>query len=128
MSIYFLISANVAGILLAIYSLYLIVRIRLYVGYGVAWLILIGFGLLALNFPPLWSFLNWATGTLDAQQAWMLMILFGVVFLLIYLFVQLTILSERLTDIARHIALKEISTASPDELKPNHNDSSKTQN
>ncbi len=108
----FLFFANLAGILLAGYSLYLIVRVRLYVSYGVAWLILIGFGLTALNLPPAWQFLRWVTGTQDVQKAWALLILGGVVFLLIYLFVQMTILSERITDIARHIALGEMTGGS----------------
>lgn len=111
----FLFFANLAGLLLAGYSLYLIVRVRLYITYGVAWLLLIGFGLLSLNFPPLWTLLRWIAGTDDAQQAWMVVVLGGVIFLLIYLFVQLTILSERITDIARHIALGEITGISPDE-------------
>ncbi len=114
MSGQFLFFANLAGILLAGYSLYLIVRVRLYVSYGVAWLILIGLGLFGLNFPPFWRILQWMMGTQDIQKAWALLILGGVVFLLIYLFVQMTILSERITDIARHIALSEMTGGSPD--------------
>jgi hypothetical protein len=108
MSTTFLIFANLLALLLALYSFYLIVLVRLYVGYGVAWLLLLCLGVFALNFPPAWGFLRWVTGTQDAQQAWMVMILAGIVFLLIYLFVQMTILSQRITAITRHIALGEL--------------------
>tara|TARA_B100000315_G_C14423131_1_gene516526 strand:+ start:136 stop:510 length:375 start_codon:yes stop_codon:yes gene_type:complete len=104
----FLIFANLSALLLAIYTFYLIVRVRLYIGYGVAWLLLLGLGVFTLNFPPAWGLLRWVTGTQDAQQAWADMILAGIVFLLIYLFVQMTILSQRITAIARHIALGQL--------------------
>jgi hypothetical protein len=111
MSSTFLIFANLLSLLLVIYTFYLIVRVRLYIGYGVAWLLLLGLGAFALNFPPAWRLLRWITGTEDPQQAWAVMILAGIVFLLIYLFVQMTILSQRITSIASYIAIEKLRTS-----------------
>ncbi len=113
MSGVFLLFANAVGLLLAAYALYLVMRVRLYVGYAVAWLLLIAAGLLTLNLPPLRALLRWMAGTPDAQQAWMLLILAGVVFILVYFSVQLTILSKRTADIARHLALRETPPGPP---------------
>lgn len=103
----FLFFATLAGLLLAAYALYLVIRVRLYVGYAVAWLILIAVGLVVLNLPVFWPLLRRLAGTPDTQQAWMLLVLAGVVFILMYFSVQLTILSKRISDTARHLALRE---------------------
>ncbi|MBI3128480.1 MAG: DUF2304 family protein [Candidatus Tectomicrobia bacterium] len=109
----FLFFANLVGLLLAAYALRLVIRVRLYVGYAVAWLILIAAGLLALDLPVFWPLLRRMAGTPDTQQAWMLMVLAGVVFILVYFSVQLTILSKRISDIARHLALRETPPPRP---------------
>jgi len=116
----FLFFANLVGLLLAAYALRLVVRVRLYVGYAVAWLILIAAGLLALNLPVFWPLLRRMAGTPDTQQAWMLMVLAGVVFILVYFSVQLTILSKRISDIARHLALRETPPPRPSNEAEKH--------
>jgi hypothetical protein len=109
----FLFFANLVGLLMAAYALHLIVRVRLYVGYAVAWLILIGTGLLVLNLPVFWPLLRRLAGTEDTQQAWILMVMAGMAFILVYFSVQLTILSKRISDIARHLALRETPPPRP---------------
>lgn len=109
----FLFFSNLVGLLLAAYALHLVIRVRLYVGYAVAWLLLLAVGLLVLNLPLFWPLLRWLAGTPDTQQAWMLLILAGIVFILMYFSVQLTILSKRITDIARHLALRETPAPRP---------------
>ncbi len=118
MSRAFLFFGNLTGLMLAAYALYLVVRVRMYVGYAAAWLILIVAGLAALNLPPLWALLRWMTGAPDAQQAWILLIMAGMAFILVYFSVQLTILSKRVSDLACHIALEE----SPPERPEGKND------
>ncbi|MBI2178092.1 MAG: DUF2304 domain-containing protein [Candidatus Tectomicrobia bacterium] len=103
----FLFFATLVGLLLAAYALHLVIRVRLYVGYAVAWLILIAVGLVVLNLPVFWPLLRRLAGTPDTQQAWILLVLAGVVFILMYFSVQLTILSKRISDTARHLALRE---------------------
>ncbi|MEK6711668.1 MAG: DUF2304 family protein [Nitrospinota bacterium] len=114
----FLFFANLVGLLLAAYALHLVVRVRLYVGYAVAWLLLIAVGLLALDLPLFWPLLRWLAGTPDTQQAVILLIMAGMVFILMYFSVQLTILSKRITDIARHLALRETPPPPPGEGEP----------
>lgn len=109
----FLFFATLVGLLLAAYALYLVIRVRLYVGYAVAWLILIAVGLVVLNLPVFWPLLRRLAGTPDTQQAWMLLVLAGVVFILMYFSVQLTILSKRISDTARHLALRETPPPRP---------------
>lgn len=85
-------------------------RQRLYVGYAVIWLASILGLMILVSFPPLLSLLTRAVGALFPVSA-LSLVAFAFIFLvLIYLSVQLSILSTRLTEVARYVATRELES------------------
>ncbi len=98
------------GLCLAATILSFIRSKKLYVGYGVIWLsALAGFMLLVAT-PPLLGWLTRAVGAFFPVSA-LSLIAFALIFLvLVYFTVQLTLLSIRLTEVCRYVAMQELDT------------------
>jgi hypothetical protein len=98
-----------AGVLgLIAFVVRLTLKGRLYVGYAAMWLVCLAAGGLLLVVPPLLRYLTVAVGAIFPVSAVTLLALIGIFLVLIYFSCQLTILSNRVTAIAQHIALREV--------------------
>ena len=81
----------------------LVVRGRLYVGYGVIWLTVFGGAALIAAVPPLTVFVTRLTGAEYPASALTLVALVFIVLVLIYYSVQLSILGTRVTRVAQEL-------------------------
>ena len=86
----------------------LVIGKKLYVGYAVIWLgVLIAFGVL-VSVPPILNMFTRLAGTELTLSALILMALMLVFWALIYLSSRLSILADRVTQIAQHIGTSEL--------------------
>ena len=113
------------GILLILWTLNLVRRDRLYVGYGVALCVTIGGVLLILTIPSLLVGITGLVGAIFPASALTLLALCFIVVTLVYVLTQITVVSNRLTSAIQEIALQrakeagkirsELTTARPEQ-------------
>jgi hypothetical protein len=108
MNVQAVIAADLIIAALSLFVIILLSRGKLYVGYAVIWLMgLLGAGVLA-TVEPLRLLFTALVGALFPVSA-LTMLAFGFVFLLlIYFSVQVTLLGDRVTQLAQHIAILEL--------------------
>jgi hypothetical protein len=108
MNVQAVIAADLIIAALSLFVIILLSRGKLYVGYAVIWLMgLLGAAVLA-TVEPLRLLFTTLVGALFPVSA-LTMLAFGFVFLLlIYFSVQVTLLGDRVTQLAQHIAILEL--------------------
>ena len=84
---------------------------RLFVGYSVIWLACLAAGAMLLLVPPLLQLVTRGVGAIFPVSAVSLLALVFIFLVLIYFSCQLTILSDRVTAIAQHVALQDVGAA-----------------
>lgn len=95
------------GLVLVFWILDLVRRDRLYVGYGVV-LILSIFGvILLLSLPPLLTFMTRLVGAIFPASALTLLALCFIVFMLVYVLTQVTIVSNRIALVVQELAVRQ---------------------
>jgi hypothetical protein len=99
------------GILLILWTLNLVRRDRLYVGYGVALCVTIGGVLLILTIPSLLVGITRLVGAIFPASALTLLALCFIVVTLVYVLTQITVVSNRLTSAIQEIALQRAKEA-----------------
>jgi hypothetical protein len=99
------------GILLILWTLNLVRRDRLYVGYGVALCVTIGGVLLILTIPSLLLGITGLVGAIFPASALTLLALCFIVVTLVYVLTQITVVSNRLTSAIQEIALQRAKEA-----------------
>lgn len=105
----------IVAILIVVWVVSLVRLNKLYVGYGVIFVIAFALGVVALTFPfvgkPLASFAD-----IVARSIWLVgLVLAFIVLLLIYILSQLTILSNRLTTLVQTLAVMNARSTTPAE-------------
>ena len=99
------------GLVLVLWILDLVRRDRLYVGYGVV-LILSIFGvIMVLVLPPLLTFVTRLVGAIFPASALTLLALCFIVFMLIYVLTQVTVVSNRLAAVVQELAVQRAKEA-----------------
>jgi hypothetical protein len=95
------------AIALALWTARLVRRDRLYVGYGVIVLLILGAGIVLMSVPSGWvtGFVRWSTGTESPVVAIGIAAMLAGALLVIYMLSQLTIISNRLTTVVQELAL-----------------------
>lgn len=81
----------------------LIARGRLYVGYGVVWLTVLGGAVLMVAFPPLTRVITALSGAEYPTSAFTLVAFVFIALVLIYYSVQLSILASRVNRVAQEL-------------------------
>ncbi len=81
---------------------------RLYVGYAVAWLIVLFGGICVVAVPPLARAAARVAGSLFAASGLALLSFGFILLVLIYFSIQLSILSDRITKIAQALAISNL--------------------
>ncbi len=89
--------------LLAAWVVLLIARGRLYVGYGVVWLTVLGGAVLIVAFPPLTRLVTALSGAANPASGLALFAFVFIALVLIYYSVQLSILSTRVNRVAQEL-------------------------
>jgi hypothetical protein len=93
------------GLVLVLWILDLVRRDHLYVGYGVVLIISILGVMLVLSVPPLLAFITRMVGAVFPASALTLLALCFIVFMLIYVLTQVTIVSNRLATVVQELAI-----------------------
>lgn len=106
------------GALLLLWLLDLIRRGRLYVGYGVLFVITIAVIILVVSTPPLLTFVTRAVGAMFPASALTMLALAYLFMMGVYVMTQITILSERVAEIVQESAMREVgNTIAPSERR-----------
>jgi hypothetical protein len=99
------------GLALVLWLLDLVRRDRLYVGYGVVFILSILAVILILAVPPLLKFVTHLVGAVFPASALTLLALCFIVFTLIYVLTQVTIVSNRLATVVQELAVQRAKEA-----------------
>ena len=110
----------VVGLTLLAWILDLVRRDRLYVGYGIIFIITILGALLVLLVPPLLGGITRLVGALFPASALTLLALCFIIFMLVYVLAQITVVSNRLVIVVRELAIRQ-AEASPGPNQPQTN-------
>jgi hypothetical protein len=105
---------DVVGVLFIFWILQLVRRSRLYIGYGVIFVITIVSTMITLSVPALLNGVTRLMGALFPVSALTMLALGFIVLLLIYILTQTTILSNRLSKLVQELAIMGIK---PEQLR-----------
>ena len=94
------------GVTLLVWILDLVRRDRLYVGYGIILMVAILGALLLLAVPPLLGSITRLVGALFPASALTLLALCFIVFMLVYILAQVTVVSNRLALLVQELAIR----------------------
>ena len=103
---------DLIGLLTIVWLFQLVRRDRLYVGYGVIFVLVIVVGLLLLTLPAARGPLDWLGALAARAPALMALGLAFVTLMLIYILSQVTQLSNRLTALTQELAIRNATDAS----------------
>ena len=104
---------DIVAFALAFWTARLVRRDRLYVGYAVIVLALLAVGVVLVTAPTtMMQFVAWCTGAQSPALAIGAAAALGAALLVIYMFSQLTIISNRLTTLVQELALDHADTES----------------
>lgn len=95
------------GLILVFWILDLVRRDNLYVGYGIVFILSILGVILVLAVPPLLAFVTRMVGAIFPASALTLLALCFIVFMLVYVFTQVTIVSNRLALVVQELAVQQ---------------------
>jgi len=114
MTVQGIIVLSLIGLVLLLWILNLVRRDRLYVGYGVMFVLIILSTILILAVPTLLTFITNLVGAIFPTSALTLLALCFILFMLVYILTQVTLISNRLTTVVQELAIhraKEESAA-----------------
>ena len=100
------------GLTLLVWILDLVRRDRLYVGYGIIFIVTILGALLVLLVPPLLGGMTRLVGALFPASALTLLALCFIVFMLVYVLAQITVVSNRLMIVVQELAIRQAASVS----------------
>jgi hypothetical protein len=98
---------DVAGIVLLFWVLNLIRWGRLYVGYGVIFVVAILTSIVTLSVPALLTMVTRLVGAFFPASALTLLALAFIVLMLVYVFTQITVVSNRLARLVQNLAIQQ---------------------
>ena len=107
MTIQGIIVLNLIGLVLLLWILNLVRRDRLYVGYGVMFVLIILSAILVLTVPTLLTFITHLVGAVFPTSALTLIALCFIVFMLAYILTQVTLISNRVAVLIQQLAIQQ---------------------
>ena len=107
MTIQGIIVLNLIGLVLLFWILNLVRRDRLYVGYGVIFVLIILSAILVLSVPTLLTFITHLVGAVFPTSALTLIALCFIVFMLAYILTQITLISNRVAALIQQLAIQQ---------------------
>ena len=109
MTIQGVIVLNVIGIFLILWLFNLIRKGLLYVGYGIIFIMAIIATVITISIPPILMLVTRLVGALFPVSAMTLLAIGFIVFLLIYILTQLTIISNRVSTLVQELAIRRVN-------------------
>ncbi len=107
MTVQGIIVLNLIGLVLLFWILNLVRRDRLYVGYGVMFVLIILSAILVLTIPGLLTFITHLVGAVFPTSALTLIALCFIVFMLAYILTQVTLISNRVAVLIQQLAIQQ---------------------
>jgi hypothetical protein len=107
MTIQGIILLDLIGFVLLLWILDQVRRDRLYVGYGVIFVLTVLGAILILSLPPLLALVTKLLGAVFPVSALTLLALCFMVFMLVYVLTQITLLSNRLATVTQQLAIQQ---------------------
>jgi hypothetical protein len=107
MTIQGIIILNLIGLVLLFWILDLVRRDRLYVGYGVMFVLIIFSAILVLSVPTLLTFITHLVGAVFPTSALTLIALCFIIFMLAYILTQVTLISNRVATLIQQLAIQQ---------------------
>lgn len=101
---------DLAAACLIVWLFQLVRRDRLYVGYGVIFVLVVGAGGVLLSLPAALGPLNRLAAAAARAPGLLALALAFILLMLIYILTQVTLLSNRLTTLAQELAIRNAST------------------
>jgi len=98
---------NVIGVLLLVWLFNLIRQARLYVGYGIIFIIAIVATMITVSVPSILMFVTRLVGAFFPASAMTMLAIGFIVFALIYILTQLTIISNRVSNLVQELAIRQ---------------------
>ena len=113
MSLQGILLIDAMGVLLLILIIQLIRKQRLYVGYGIIWLVATGGLVLLVSIPPLLALVTRAVGALFPASALSLLAFVFIITVQVFFSVKLTTLSAKQTELIQVLALQDLLSKEP---------------
>ncbi len=107
MTIQGIIVLDLIGCVLLLWILDQVRRDRLYVGYGVIFVLTILGAILILSVPPLLTLVTKLVGAVFPVSALTLLAFCFIIFMLVYVLTQVTLLSNRLATVTQQLAIQQ---------------------
>ena len=98
---------DLIGLVLLLWILDQVRRDRLYVGYGVIFVLIILGAILILSVPPLLTLVTKLLGAVFPVSALTLLAFCFIIFMLVYVLTQVTLLSNRLATVTQQLAIQQ---------------------
>lgn len=98
---------NLTALVLLLWVINLVRRGSLYAGYGIIFIVVITSAMLVLAVPKLLALVSQLVGAVFPASALTLLALCFIVFMLIYVLTQLTVLSNRLAAVVQGLAIQQ---------------------
>lgn len=98
---------NVIGVLLLVWLFNLIRQARLYVGYGIIFIIAIVATMITVSVPSILMFVTRLVGAFFPASAMTMLAIGFIVFTLVYILTQLTIISNRVSNLVQELAIRQ---------------------
>jgi hypothetical protein len=105
---------DLIGFVLLLWILDQVRRDRLYVGYGVIFVLTVLGAIIILSVPPLLTLVTKLVGAVFPVSALTLLALCFMVFMLVYVLTQVTLLSNRLATVTQQLAIQQAKSHAPD--------------
>lgn len=125
MTIHGLVILNLIALLLLLWVANLVRRGSLYVGYGVIFIAITVGVMIVLSVPDLLTLLARLVGAVFPASALTLLALCFIVFMLIYILTQVTVLSNRLTVLVQGLAIQQAREEAEGRLRETERKASK---
>ena len=99
---------DIVGFALLVFIIHLVRTKKLNVGYAGLWFLPLVLLMITVSFPPLLFFITQAVGAIFPASALSMLAFMFIFFVLVFISIQLTTLSNRQIELIQHLALTEL--------------------
>jgi hypothetical protein len=100
---------DIVGFALLVFIIHLVRANKLHVGYAALWLLPLIMLMMTVSFPPFLFFVTQSVGAIFPASALSMLAFMFIFFVLVFISIQLTTLSNRQIELIQHLALTELS-------------------
>ena len=115
---------DLVALVVLVWILDLTRRGRLYVGYGVIFVLVVVGTMAVLSVPPLLDTVTNSLGALSPVPGFTLLVFGFTLVMLVYILTQTTVISNRLADVVQELAIQQMKASAEERAKPAARESS----